>query len=147
MIASETFSSLDDTLHAIINRHCPRAQREPFTRIPVTLIQMCVAHVCCIKPGELLLHRRTHELAEPRQIAMYLARRLTGASSAQLGRVFHRDHSTVLYGYDSVAARMEQDPHFAQRVNEIEALVRSVHAELRELVSSQPSVERILAAA
>lgn len=34
----------------------------------------------------------------PRQIAMYLARRMTGKSWVQIANHFHRDHTTIMHG-------------------------------------------------
>jgi len=48
-------------------------------------------------------NRRAHVL--PRQIAMYIARQLTGASLQEIGREFGgRHHSTVLHSIDKIEA-------------------------------------------
>lgn len=61
----------------------------------------------------------------PRQVAMYLIRRLTDRSfpaiAAHLGR---SDHITVLHGVRAVEARMATDPDFAAEVGGIEAALR-----------------------
>ena len=48
-------------------------------------------------------------VSRPRQIAMYLARELTGASYPKLGRHFARDHTSVLYAWRAIGERMEKD--------------------------------------
>ena len=49
----------------------------------------------------------------PRQVAMYLARELTGASFSDIGRSFNNmHHSTVMNAIDSVKARMHKDSDF-----------------------------------
>jgi chromosomal replication initiator protein len=56
----------------------------------------------------------------PRQIAMYLARELTGLSLVEIGRYFGgRDHSTVLHSCKKVQEALEADASLA---NELRAL-------------------------
>jgi chromosomal replication initiator protein len=50
-----------------------------------------------LRPDDLIARCRTKEVASPRQVAMYLARELTGVSLPQIGRAFNRDHATVLH--------------------------------------------------
>lgn len=50
-------------------------------------------------------------VAFPRQIAMYLARQLTHASLAEVGRAFGgKDHTTVLHAVDKVTAMLDGNP-------------------------------------
>lgn len=52
---------------------------------------------------------RKKSIAFPRQIAMYLARKHTGESLADIGRTFNRDHSTVLHSIKVVANHLVRD--------------------------------------
>jgi chromosomal replication initiator protein len=57
--------------------------------------------------------RRTQDLARARQVAMHLARELTGASLNQIGRAFGgRDHSTVSHACNLVKRWAGEDPQF-----------------------------------
>ncbi len=70
-----------------------------------------------VSPEELKGSRRTRAIAQPRQIAMYLIREETDASLPQIGaELGGRDHTTVLYGYERVRARLEQDDQFKREV-------------------------------
>lgn len=70
-----------------------------------------------VTPEELRGARRTRRIAQPRQIAMYLMREETDASLPQIGaELGGRDHTTVLYGYERVRARMEQDDQFKREL-------------------------------
>ena len=51
---------------------------------------------------------RSQDVVLWRQASMYLARELTDASLHELGRHYHRDHSTVLYAINLVAANPER---------------------------------------
>ena len=55
-------------------------------------------------------YKRDDHTSRARQLAMYLAREITGQSYPQLGAVFHRHHSTIMLGCDNVAYRLEREP-------------------------------------
>jgi chromosomal replication initiator protein len=52
---------------------------------------------------------RKKVVSVPRQIAMYLARKHTSESLADIGRCFNRDHSTVLHSIKVVTDRVRRD--------------------------------------
>ena len=63
-----------------------------------------------LRRAELQSKRRTKALTEPRQMCMFLARKLTNLSLEEIGVFFGgRDHSTVLYGAERVASRIVHD--------------------------------------
>ena len=52
---------------------------------------------------EMLSQRRSRPLARPRQIAMYLAKKLTTRSLPEIGRKFaNRDHTTVIHAVKTI---------------------------------------------
>jgi len=64
-----------------------------------------------VKLSDLQSRRRTATIAFPRQIAMYLARRITRHSLEEVGGFFGgRDHSTVLYAVSKISGLVERDP-------------------------------------
>ena len=66
-----------------------------------------------MKLTELQSRKRTNAVAHPRQVAMYLARRITRHSLEEIGGYFGgRDHSTVLYAVGKVHARAQRDESF-----------------------------------
>ncbi len=63
-----------------------------------------------VKLSELQSRKRTNAIAYPRQIAMYLARRITRHSLEEIGGFFGgRDHSTVLYAVAKVDRMLAED--------------------------------------
>ena len=99
------------------------------TQILVKDIQIAVAahfNVTCI---DLISERRTANLVRPRQLAMYLAKKLTTRSTPQIGRQFgDRDHSTVLHAIRKVDERIKSDPEFASEVQLIRTRLENDHA-------------------
>lgn len=68
--------------------------------------------------------RRTLKLVYPRQIAMYLARSMTGKSLPEIGRRFGgRDHTTVLHGAKKIEAAIKRDWMIAYDVALVEAMI------------------------
>ena len=62
--------------------------------------------------------QRARRVARPRQVAMYLARKLTTRSLPEIGRRFGgRDHTTVLHACRRIEALCEEDPMFRQEVD------------------------------
>jgi chromosomal replication initiator protein len=62
--------------------------------------------------------QRARRVARPRQVAMYLSRKLTTRSLPEIGRRFGgRDHTTVLHACRRVEALCSEDPLFKQEVD------------------------------
>lgn len=91
-------------------------------RITVDEIQKaCAAHYR-IDPAEMRSKRRARAVARPRQVAMYLAKKMTPRSLPEIGRIFGgRDHSTVIHAVRTIEelrqsnAEMDADIRKLQR--------------------------------
>ena len=99
----------------------PRAPR-PGTSRPRTIAE--VQEEICVHFGlsreELLSTSRTPRIAWPRQLAMYLARELTGSSLPAIGREFGgRDHTTVLHACRRAATRLSSSDGSREAVDEL----------------------------
>ncbi len=76
---------------------------------PDTLIRIVAAHFK-VKPEDLISPKRTKDLANARQIAMFLLREEHALSLPVIGHhLGGRDHSTVRYGVEKVAADLMED--------------------------------------
>ena len=65
-------------------------------------------------------------VAEARQMAMYLIRKLTNLSLPDIGKEFARDHSTVLYAIRKVEVALKNgDSHMQNNVRDITANINS----------------------
>ncbi len=79
-------------------------------RVSIDDIQKAVSAYFDIKPIELVSARRARVVARPRQIAMYLAKRLTTRSLPEIGRKFGgRDHSTVIHAVRRIEELRDSD--------------------------------------
>ena len=83
-------------------------------------IVQVVAERANLRPGDLSSKRRHREVAQARQIALLLGRRLTGHSLDALGGMIGgRDHSTVLYSIRQAEERVASDPALQRDVAEM----------------------------
>ncbi len=78
-----------------------------------------VAAAFNVSEKELLGVSRLRGVMRPRQVAMYLARELTGLSLPRLGAAFGRDHTTVLHSCRKVAEEVKSDAALAKRVSDL----------------------------
>lgn len=79
-------------------------------RVTIDEIQKLVSRHFELKPLDLVSARRSRSVARPRQIAMYLAKRLTTRSLPEIGRKFGgRDHSTVIHAVRKIEELRDQD--------------------------------------
>lgn len=100
----------------------PAAEPAPPPPPRLRAIIAATAAECGVTEAQILSSQRQFALA--RQVAMYLARRLTPASLPAIGRAFRRDHSTVLHAVRLIEARAATDGDFAGRLDAIAATAR-----------------------
>ncbi len=75
---------------------------------------------------ELKSSTRARRVLLPRQVAMYIARRLTDLSLNEIGRFFGgRDHATVLYAERKIAAALEKDAKLAGDIEDLTAELKA----------------------
>ena len=70
--------------------------------------------------------KKSKGVAEPRQIAMYLIRKLTNLSLPDIGREFARDHTTVIYAVDKITNALKNgDTNLQNTIRDITANINS----------------------
>jgi chromosomal replication initiator protein len=96
------------------------------TRIPISTVQAHVAHRYGLRIEAMTCERKTKRLVGPRQIAMYLADRLSDRHTTVIGEHFGgRDHSTVFNACRRVAARRAAHPIMEMELSDIETRLRA----------------------
>ena len=95
---------------------------EKGTSITVDEIQRRVAEEFNIRQADLNGRRRTADIAHPRQIAMYLARRYTQLPLQDIGAAFGgRDHGTIIHATKTIEQKMGKDPDLRAIINRMTA--------------------------
>jgi chromosomal replication initiation ATPase DnaA len=93
-------------------------------RSQLLMILAGVARHYGLSEGHLKSRHKTAAIVWPRQIYFFLARRLTRASQAQIGRIVRRDHGTALHGIRTITNRVETDPTVRAEVAAVESAIR-----------------------
>ncbi|MBQ8398128.1 MAG: chromosomal replication initiator protein DnaA [Clostridia bacterium] len=62
---------------------------------------------------------RKKELAQPRHLCIYLIREVTGMSLPQIGKIFNRDHSTVINSVNAIEKKFRESHAFEVEVKEM----------------------------
>ena len=92
-------------------------REEAKKRVTIDQIQKKVAEHFDVRIADMTGKRRTANIAFPRQVAMYLARRHTKASLHEIGETFGgRDHGTVLHACKTVSVRMKKEDQVRQAI-------------------------------
>ena len=88
--------------------------------ITIDLIQDVVSTYFNLRVDDLKSQRRTRNVAHPRQIAMYLSRKLTDMSLPKIGEEFGgRDHTTVIHAYEKISESLNNDESLENTINAI----------------------------
>lgn len=73
-------------------------------------VRKAVAHYYKLTVAQLDSPSRKRTVARPRQLAMYLAKVLSGESLSQIGRIFGgRDHTTIMHGCNNIETLLKSD--------------------------------------
>ncbi len=106
---------------------CKNILKDVFNQIRVVTvdkIQNVVSNYYNISLSEMLSQRRSRPLARPRQVAMYLAKKMTTRSLPEIGRRFaNRDHTTVIHAVKTITRLSEQDDEMKKNINQIKSLL------------------------
>ena len=107
---------------------CKNILKDLFSQIKVITvdkIQNVVSNYFNISLNDMLSQRRSRPLARPRQLAMYLAKKMTTRSLPEIGRRFaNRDHTTVIHAVKTITRLSEQDDEMKKNINQIKNLLQ-----------------------
>ncbi len=92
-------------------------QEEVSTQVTISQIQEVVAKYYRVELDDIVGTRRTKGIAEARQVAMYVARKLTTHSLQEIGKSFGgKTHGTVVHAISAVSNSIETDKDIERSV-------------------------------
>ena len=95
------------------------------TQITPELIQEVVANYYNIHTEDITGSKKPKNIAYPRQIAMYLSRKILDISLPKIGERFGgRDHSTVIHACTKIEKELEKDPSLQKTILELEKRIK-----------------------
>ena len=77
-----------------------------------------------VSVDEIKSRKRTSNIASARHTSIYVIKKLTDSSLPANGRIFGRDHTTVMNSLDAVEKRISSEPAYDQQVKEIIRIVK-----------------------
>ncbi len=92
--------------------------QEP-TSVTIDKIFTAIYRKYNIKKEDIIGARRTKEVAAARHIAIYLVRTITEMSLPNIGKVFNRDHSTVMSSIEAAEKKIRLDPMLEIEIKEM----------------------------
>jgi chromosomal replication initiator protein len=107
-------------------QHCLKHLAYPQEKkITIEAIQKAVAEHFGMQATQLKLKSNTRRITEPRQLAMYLVKELTGASLPEIGRAFGgKHHTTVLHSIQKIEKLRQTEPDLNRTIHK---LIDSIH--------------------
>lgn len=93
--------------------------------ITIELIKNTIVSFYDLKENDLESKKRSKNIALPRQIGMYLSRKLTDLSLLKIASSFNRDHSTVIHGIDKIEDLVKTDNKVKDDIEKITEIIRS----------------------
>ncbi len=91
---------------------------------PGLIIEVIAEHFN-ITTNDIYSVNKSRNIAYPRQIAMFLCRKLTDYSLSDIGKIMgNRDHTTILHGIDKVEKNIKKDPSMQ---NTIDVLTKKIN--------------------
>ena len=94
-------------------------------QITASLIQEIVANYYNIRVEDIQGSKKPKNIAFPRQIAMYLCRKLLDLSLPKIGEEFGgRDHTTVIYAVSKIEKALENDNNLQKIIFELEKQIK-----------------------
>ena len=90
----------------------------------ISVIQHEVAETFGLTVSDLIARNNSRDIAHPRQIAMYLCKKLTKSTLSEIGRAFNKHHTTVMHGIAKIQRNMTIDPELN---TQLDSLIQKVN--------------------
>jgi len=94
-------------------------KEQSLRKLTIEEIQSAVAKKYNVTVGQILSLERTQSLVTPRQLAMYIARKLTTKSLQEIAVAFDKKHATILHGVKTINQRLENEIDLKNTMSEI----------------------------
>jgi len=94
-------------------------KEQSLRKLTIEEIQSAVAKKYNVSVAQILSLERTQSLVTPRQLAMYIARKLTTKSLQEIAIAFDKKHATILHGVKTIKQRLENEIELKNTMSEI----------------------------
>ena len=91
--------------------------KQPAPGPSISAIQQEVAETFGLTVSDLTARNNSRDVAHPRQIAMYLCKKLTNSTLSEIGRAFNKHHTTVMHGIAKIQSNIAVDGELRAQIN------------------------------
>ena len=99
-------------------------EAEPLS-VTIDKIFSAVYRVYGVDKADLVGKNRSRKIALPRHVSIYLIRSITEMSFPNIGKIFDKDHSTIVNSISKVQSLMFSDSEFNKLITDLEKEIRS----------------------
>ena len=117
-MSAEPKTILDNTILAHLLKDSIEKEQS-LRKLSIEEIQTAVAKKYNVTMGQILSSERTQSLVTPRQLAMYISRKLTTKSLQEIAIAFDKKHATILHGVKTIKQRLENEIELKNTLSEI----------------------------
>ncbi len=117
-MSAEPKTILDNTILAHLLKDSIEKEQS-LRKLSIEEIQTAVAKKYNVTMGQILSSERTQSLVTPRQMAMYISRKLTTKSLQEIAIAFDKKHATILHGVKTIKQRLENEIELKNTLSEI----------------------------
>ena len=90
-----------------------------------TVIINAVSEKYGIEVDALLSKKKTKEISYARHIAVYLIRKLIDLSLPDIGKIFNRDHTTIMNSIERIKCELEDSPQTKKDIDSLIEIIRT----------------------
>lgn len=94
-------------------------KEQSLRKLTIEEIQTAVSKKYNVTITQMLSAERTQSLVTPRQLAMYISRKLTTKSLQEIAKAFDKKHATILHGVKTIKQRLENEIELKNMLSEI----------------------------
>ena len=117
-MASEPKTIIDNTILAHLLKDSIEKEQS-LRNLTIEEIQTAVAKKYNVTMAQILSAERTQSLVTPRQMAMFISRKLTTKSLQEIAIAFDKKHATILHGVKTIKQRLENEIELKNTLSEI----------------------------
>lgn len=100
--------------------------KEKGPKVTIEMVQQASAKYFGVRVSDLVSKKRTKPVTFPRQVSMYLCRKLANTSYPTIGiRFGGKNHTTALYAYNTIEKRLKHDEELRSILDRIESTIYS----------------------
>ena len=78
-----------------------------------------VSQKYCVSKEDIYSKKRASNITNARHICVYIMRKLSDMSYKQIGKVFSKDHTTIMHSYDTIESEIQHNAQLEIEINEL----------------------------